>query len=102
MKYQLSIQDGRQISKILPRRCIAIKFFVISTTNSGDFPGIIEIAFFVYDEVHTQKNNCLYRELRNRRYIRYGVFKKLHDNQTPAKCQTGDKRGHPILCQVSG
>ena len=37
------IQDGRQISKMAATK---FSFFVISTSDGGDFPCITEIAFY--------------------------------------------------------
>ena len=54
IKYPLSIQDGRQKSKM------AVHFFDISTSDGGDLPRIIEIALFFFycqllDLLNTQK-----------------------------------------------
>ena len=44
-KYPLSIQDGRQKSKMAATK---FSFIDISTSHRGDFPRIIEIALFLY------------------------------------------------------
>ena len=44
IKYSLSIQDGRQKSKIAATK---FSFFDISASDRGDFPRIIEIALFL-------------------------------------------------------
>ena len=44
IKYSLSIQDGRQKSKMAATKLI---FFDISTSDCGDFPQITEIALFI-------------------------------------------------------
>ena len=44
IKYPLSIQDGRQKSKMAANE---IQFFDISTSDGGDIPLVMEIALFI-------------------------------------------------------